>query len=374
MTDLDYDQLAGRIDAWAKELGFAAVGIADIDLREHQGYLDAWLAKEHHGSMGYMARHGDMRSRPDLLHPGTASVISVRMDYLLPGSDSDGDAGNDYAGNKKALDACLADPSRAYVSRYALGRDYHKVVRGKLKQLVAQIDDWLTERNHHDFSARLFTDSAPVLEKALAEKAGLGWIGKNTLLLNESAGSWFFLGEILTNLPLKPHTAPPVNRCGTCAACIDVCPTDAIVAPYQLDARRCISYLTIEERGSIPTELRPLMGNRVFGCDDCQIVCPWNRYAAVAQEDDFKPRHGLDTAGLAALFRWSKDEFLHYTEGSAIRRAGYHGWLRNLAVALGNAAAAGEDSELISKTLTSRLGVSPLVDEHINWALEQVGE
>lgn len=356
-TDIDFDQLAPELHAWARDLGFSAVGVTDLDLGAHRDYLDEWLGKGRHGSMTYMARHRDLRVRPQEMVPGAISVISLRLDYLERAT---------------APDACLENPARAYISRYALGRDYHKVVRGKLKRLVWQMDAWLKHRGFHDFTARLATDSAPVLEKALAEKAGLGWIGKNTLLLSESAGSWFFLGEILTNLPLKPQQEQAANRCGSCAACIDICPTDALVAPYQLDARRCISYLTIEQRGAIAPELRPLVGNRIFGCDDCQLVCPWNRYAHANQEDDFKPRHGLDTAGLLELFAWSQETFLAKTQGSAIRRAGYHGWLRNLAVALGNAAAKGKDGARISQALHSRLGVSDLVDEHIHWALQQV--
>lgn len=357
MAEFDFGELAGAMDAWAGELGFSAWGVAGVDgLGAHRERLDAWLAKGFHGSMGYMARHRDLRGEPLRLDPGAASVISLRLDYLPPGAPPS---------------ACLAEPGLAYVSRYALGRDYHKVVRGKLKRLAQRLSAWLAARGHEGLRARPFADSAPLLEKALAEQAGLGWIGKNTLLLNEGAGSWFFLGELLTNLPLPPSERRAESRCGSCAACIEVCPTGALVAPYQLDARLCISYLTIEQKGSIAPELRPLMGNRVFGCDDCQLVCPWNRYAAVSGEGDFQPRHGLDTAGLLGLFAWTREEFLARTEGSAIRRAGYHGWLRNLAVALGNAVAAGEAAGPIRRALKARLGLSPLVDEHIHWALAQ---
>jgi len=283
----------------------------------------------------------------------TISVISLRIDYLEKDPDPE---------------LILNNPSSGYVSRYALGRDYHKVLRGKLKKLTLMIHGYLTERGFDTFNSRVFTDSAPLLEKAIAEKAGLGWIGKNTLLLNEKVGSWFFLGEILTNLPLPENESIQQNRCGSCTACIDVCPTKAIVAPYKLDARRCISYLTIEHRGAIPEELRILVGNRIFGCDDCQMVCPWNRYANVNSEDDFKPRHGLESAELVGLFNWTEAEFLEKTEGSPIRRTGYEGWVRNVAVALGNA----PYSAVIISALQTKLGVcSEMVDEHINWALEQ---
>lgn len=352
MTEPDWQQLAAQIPTWAQELGFSAAGITDIDLSEHQPRLEAWLAKHFHGEMTYMARHGDLRSHPDQLHPGTVSVISVRLDYLE---------------REPPPDDILASDSLAYVSRYALGRDYHKVIRNRLKKLTQKINEYVDEHGQKDFSARVFTDSAPLLEKALAEKAGLGWIGKNTLLLNQKAGSWFFLGEILTNIPLPATSAPQQNRCGSCSACIDVCPTDAIVAPYQLDARLCISYLTIELRGAIPEHLRAPMGNRVFGCDDCQLVCPWNRYAADNHEQDFKPRHGLETSELKALFNWDEETFLRNTEGSAIRRTGYVGWRRNLAVGLGNS---GDRST--TDSLEAAKGGSDLLDEHINWALNQL--
>jgi epoxyqueuosine reductase len=303
--------------------------------------------------MDYMARHGSMRSHPEQLHPDTMSVISVRLDYLEAEPDA-----NDVL-KKKDI---------AYVSRYALGRDYHKVIRGKLKKLSEQIASYLNDHGHEGFSSRVFTDSAPILEKALAEKAGLGWIGKNTLLLNEKAGSWFFLGEILTNLPLPGGEENQPNRCGSCSACLDICPTDAIVAPYQLDARACISYLTIEYRGSIPVALREPMGNRVFGCDDCQLVCPWNRYAKHNAEDDFRPRHGLDQKELVSLLNWDETEFLRKTEGSAIRRTGYQGWQRNLIIGLGNSPA---EPAAVS-ALQRRKGQSDLLDEHIDWAMNKL--
>jgi len=352
MQEIDWNELADHIQTWSRDLGFGAVGITDIDLADHGEYLKDWLASGFHGDMDYMEKHDSLRWHPEQLHPGTVSIISVRLDYLEP---------------DPSPESLLEENATAYVSRYALGRDYHKVIRGKLKKLVGQLSDYCEQHEFESFHARVFTDSAPLLEKAIAAKAGLGWIGKNTLLLNETAGSWFFLGEVLTNLPLPPATGNATNRCGSCSACIDICPTDAIVAPYRLDARKCISYLTIEQRGSIPKEFRSAMGNRVFGCDDCQVVCPWNRYAGINQEEDFKPRHGLDNAKLLELFSWSEETFLKRTEGSAIRRTGYEGWLRNLAVALGNMAFSTEVTDL----LESRLGYSELVDEHIHWALEE---
>lgn len=352
MQQADWKQLADNISIWGSELGFNAVGITDVDLQEHGEHLQSWLQAGFHGEMSYMEKHDSLRWHPEALHPGTVSIISVRIEYLerVPTPED-----------------VLEEKTAGYVSRYALGRDYHKVLRGKLKKLVGKIESHCRNQGVEDFHARVFTDSAPLLEKAIAEKAGLGWIGKNTLLINENAGSWFFLGEILTNLPLPAVAEVATNRCGSCSACIDVCPTDAIVAPYKLDARRCISYLTIEQRGSIPEEFRAPMGNRVFGCDDCQMVCPWNRYAQDNQEPDFKPRHGLEDPELLELFSWSEVEFLERTEGSAIRRTGYEGWLRNLAVALGNM----PTSEKVLTALRSRLGFSDLVDEHIHWALRQ---
>jgi epoxyqueuosine reductase len=348
--DIDYSVLAERIKTWGRELGFQQTGIADLDLAEAGQHLEAWLRAGFHGAMDYMARHGAKRSRPAELVPGTLRVVSVRMDYLPE--------------PRPALRERLEDPVAAYISRYALGRDYHKVLRKRLQQLAERI-----ERETGSSGYRVFTDSAPVLEKPLAAKAGLGWIGKHTNLINRHAGSLFFLGEIYTDLPL-PVDDPVENHCGSCAACIDVCPTRAIVAPYRLDARRCISYLTIELRGPIPEEFRPLLGNRIYGCDDCQLVCPWNRYARLTEETDFLPRHGLDSAGLVELFGWDEAEFLRRTEGSAIRRIGYPGWLRNIAVALGNA----ETSPAVIDALRARIGdSSELVGEHVRWALGRHG-
>jgi epoxyqueuosine reductase len=347
-TLIPMETLAENIREWGMQLGFQQLGFCDIDLSEHETHLEEWLAKGFHGEMGYMQRHGTLRSRPDELIPGTIRVISVRLDYL-PESEVD-------------VEALLKDPVRAVVSRYALGRDYHKLMRKRLQKLAARI-----EQQTGQFGYRVFVDSAPVLEKALAEKAGLGWIGKHSNLLNKTAGSWFFLGEIYTDLPLP--TDQPVNEhCGDCVRCIDVCPTQAIIAPYRVDARRCISYLTIELRSSIPEPLRPLMGNRIFGCDDCQLVCPWNRFARSTTEPDFAPRHGLDSPELIQLFRWSEKQFLRRTEGSAIRRIGYECWLRNLAVALGNAPATTEVSRALEEQLHHP---SAMVREHVEWALAQ---
>lgn len=343
---LDPARLATQIALWAHELGFQQVGISDLDLAEHEAHLARWLAAGHQGEMDYMAAHGRKRSHPDELVPGTRRVICVRMDYL-PGDTE--------------MTRRLGEPEKAYVSRYALGRDYHKLVRKRLQQLAEHIQQAIGP-----FGYRAFVDSAPVLEKALAQKAGLGWIGKNTLVLNRKAGSWFFLGELFVDLPLPVDAPVEQEHCGRCRACLDVCPTDAFVGPYQLDARRCISYLTIELKGSIPEALREGIGNRVFGCDDCQIVCPWNRFARPTGEGDFQPRHGLDNAELAALFRWSEEEFLARTEGSPIRRAGYERWLRNLAVGLGNAPSTVPVLEALQ---ARREHPSALVREHVAWAL-----
>jgi epoxyqueuosine reductase len=340
--------LATDIKHWGRELGFQRLGVADIDLRDHEAHLQEWLARNFHGEMAYMAHHGTRRSRPDELVEGTVRVISARMDYL--------------PANARPLADLMDEPSVGIVSRYALGRDYHKVLRRRLQQLSERMTAAIGP-----FGYRVFVDSAPVLEKALAEKAGLGWIGKHSNLLSRDAGSWFFLGEIYTDLPL-PVDQPVRPHCGDCIRCIDACPTGAIVAPYQVDARRCVSYLTIELRGSIPVELRPLLGNRVYGCDDCQLVCPWNRFADFTGETDFAPRHGLDAAALIELFGWDEETFLRKTEGSAIRRIGHECWLRNIAVALGNAPA----SEAVSDALRTRARhPSPLVREHVEWALEQ---
>ena len=343
-------ELVDTIRGWARDLGFAAVGVSDIDLAEHEAYLQRWLAAGHHGEMTWMAAHGSARSRPGELVPGTIRVLSLRMDYLPEGVDP-----------VRILD----DPKRAYISRYTLGRDYHKVLRRRLAQLARRI-----EQRAGGGRYRAFVDSAPVLERALAERAGLGWIAKNTMLISREAGSWFFLGEIYTDLPL-PTDPPQVEKhCGTCRACLDVCPTAAFVGPFELDARRCISYLTIEHKGSIDPALRPLMGNRVFGCDDCQLVCPWNKFARHSAEDDFRPRHGLDDAALVDLFLWDEATWMERTEGSALRRIGYERWLRNLAVALGNA----PPDEGIAAALASRVShPSPLGREHVLWALERQG-
>ncbi len=310
-------ELAARIKTWGQELGFQQVGITDTDLGAAEARLRDWLAEGRHGTMEYMARHGLKRSRPADLVPGTIRVISVRMDYL---PESQG-----------VMQTRLEDPQGAFISRYALGRDYHKVLRHRLQRLAERI---LAEIG--PFGYRVFVDSAPVLEKPLAAKAGLGWIGKHTNLIHPKAGSWFFLGEIYTDLAL-PIDTPMADHCGRCRACIEVCPTRAIVAPYELDARLCISYLTIEHAGSIPEELRPLIGNRIYGCDDCQLVCPWNRFARLGAEPDFQARHGLDTVSLIEVFAWDEATFLDRTQGSAIRRIGHIRWLRNIAVALGNA-------------------------------------
>jgi len=348
MSAIDYDRLAEDIRRWGTELGFGAVGIAGVELAADEAHLVNWLEAGFHGEMDYMARHGTKRSRPPDLTPGTVRVIAARMDYAPPGIENAWDM--------------IADDGRAYISRYALGRDYHKILRTRLQKLADRIGEVTGPFGH-----RVFTDSAPVLEKALARDAGLGWIGKHTLLLSRDAGSWFFLGEIYTDLPL-PLDVPASAHCGTCVRCIEICPTQAIVAPYKLDARRCISYLTIELRGSIPEDLRPLIGNRVFGCDDCQLVCPWNKFAQPASEADFAPRHGLEVAELVDLFAWSEDEFLRRTEGMAIRRTGYEGWLRNIAVALGNA----RRSNAIVGSLQARADdPSAVVREHVAWALAQ---
>jgi epoxyqueuosine reductase len=345
---IDFTALAQRIKAWGSELGFAQVGITGVELGEDEAHLQAWLDEGRHGSMDYMQRHGSKRSRPAELQPGTVRVISARMDYFPNGTDTN------------AAWQTLADGERAYISRYALGRDYHKLIRNRLQKLASRI-----EVETGPFGYRAFTDSAPILEKALARNAGLGWIGKHTLVINRDAGSYFFLGEILTDLPL-PIDAPASAHCGTCTRCIEVCPTQAIIGPYQLDARRCISYLTIESKDPIPEDLRPLLGNRVFGCDDCQLVCPWNKFAQATHEEDFAPRHGLDGVKLVELFAWTEDEFLARTEGMPIRRAGYAGFMRNVAVALGNA----PGSPAVFAALAARADdPSPLVREHVAWAL-----
>ncbi|WP_347986202.1 tRNA epoxyqueuosine(34) reductase QueG [Methylomonas sp. AM2-LC] len=345
----NFIQLATQIKQWGLELGFQQVGISDIDLSIAEKQLHNWLAAGYHGEMDYMQAHGLKRSRPALLQADTCSIISVRMDYATE--------------LRSVSESILTDPAAAFVSRYALGRDYHKVLRKRLQTLADKIT-----LATGPFGYRAFVDSAPVLEKAIAEKAGLGWIGKHSNLLNRQAGSWFFLGELYTNLPL-PADQPVKNHCGQCSACIDICPTQAIVAPYQVDARRCISYLTIELQGSIPVEFRPLLGNRIYGCDDCQLICPWNRFAKLSVESDFKPRYQLDNSSLINLFSWSEAEFLKYTEGSAIRRIGHVRWLRNIAVALGNAQAC---QEIITALQAKQLHDSIIVREHVEWALQRL--
>ncbi|MDP2112208.1 MAG: tRNA epoxyqueuosine(34) reductase QueG [Thiobacillus sp.] len=346
MHEQDLRRLTQKIKQWGRELGFAAVGIADGDLSTAEAGLQEWLAQGFHGEMDYMASHGTKRSRPAELVPGTVRIISARLDYFPPASADPHDV--------------LANADAAYVSRYALGRDYHKVLRNRLQNLAEKIS---AEIGEHHF--RAFTDSAPVLEVALAAKSGLGWRGKHTLLLNRQHGSWFFLGEIYTDLPL-PVDAPEAGHCGTCSACIDICPTAAIVAPYMVDARRCISYLTIELKGSIPPALRPLLGNRIYGCDDCQLVCPWNRFAQTAALADFEVRNGLDSARLVDLFAWSETEFNERLAGSPIRRIGHERWLRNIAVALGNAPPSPEIQAALGACLDHP---SELVREHVAWAL-----
>jgi len=343
LAPIDYPALKQQIQDWGQVLGFQQVGISDIDLSLAEQRLRDWLDAGFHGEMAYMSRHGTRRTRPDELVPGTRRVISVRMDYLPEG--------------RADVQSQLEDPSAAFVSRYALGRDYHKVLRNRLQKLTSHIE---SVAGPHGY--RVFTDSAPVMEKPLAEKAGLGWVGKHTNLINRHAGSFFFLGEIYTDLPL-PVDTPASNHCGSCTACIDICPTQAIVAPYQLDARRCVSYLTIELHGPIPEEFRRPIGNRIYGCDDCQLVCPWNRYAQMTQETDFLPRHRLAEADLLELFAWDEATFLQKTEGSAIRRLGHERWLRNIAIALGNAPQSAAVMTALQHRLSHRIGAAERVVE-----------
>ncbi|ERH63606.1 iron-sulfur cluster binding protein [Pantoea dispersa EGD-AAK13] len=343
---LDLQQLAQQIKQWGRELGFQQVGICDTDLSAEEPKLQQWLEKQYHGEMDWMARHGMMRARPHELLPGTLRVISVRMNYLPA---------------KAAFASTLKNPQLGYVSRYALGRDYHKVLRNRLKKLGEKIQAHCGELNF-----RPFVDSAPILERPIAVKAGLGWTGKHSLVLNREAGSWFFLGELLIDLPL-PVDEPQQEQCGRCVACMTICPTGAIVEPYVVDARRCISYLTIELEGAIPEALRPLIGNRIYGCDDCQLICPWNRYGQLTDEEDFSPRAVLHAPQLVELFGWDEARFLRVTEGSAIRRIGHLRWLRNVAVALGNAPWAPGNLT----ALEQRRGEHPLLDEHIDWAIAQ---
>ena len=340
-------QLAENIKAWGKTLGFQQVGICDVDLSQHEERLQNWLDKGFAGEMHYMAEHGMKRARPAELQPGTLRAISVRMDYLPPDAQ---------------FARTLKNKNQAYISRYALGRDYHKLMRSRLKQLGEKIKAQCGELNY-----RPFVDSAPVLEHALAQKAGIGWTGKHSLTLNKQAGSWFFLGELLIDLAL-PIDEPATEHCGSCNACLTICPTQAIVEPYVVDARRCISYLTIEQKGAIPEEFRPLIGNRVYGCDDCQLICPWNRYASITAEADFQPRKDLIAKDLLELFAWDESTFLKLTEGSAIRRIGFERWQRNIAVGLGNAPYA---EEIVSALTTAQAQASALVNEHIDWALAQ---
>lgn len=348
-STVDLQALTDKIRQWGAELGFQQIGFTNTNLDLAEQRLQEWIDKQYHGNMEWFETRGLMRSRPELLEPGTVCVISARMDYLP----------EDISTAVKVLNT----PEQAYVSRYALGRDYHKMMRKRLSKLAALIQEEVKNSN----LARTFVDSAPVLEKPLAQKAGLGWQGKHTILINKSAGSQFFLGEIYTDIPF-PDDKPATNHCGSCSACIDICPTKAIVAPYVLDATRCITYQTVENKGSVPLELRPLMGNRVFGCDDCQLFCPWNKFAQHTHEEDFKARHNLDQSSLVELFMWSEDEFLTRTAGSAIRRTGYQSWLRNLAIGIGN----GPSTAEAINALKQRLGFSLLVDEHIQWALIQL--
>lgn len=346
----DPQQLAADIKAWGKALGFQHIGITDTDLSAAEPHYREWLEQGFHGAMDYMAKHGSKRTRPAELVPGTVRVISVRMDYRPPETRDSWEV--------------MERGDQAFISRYALGRDYHKVLRARLQSLCDRIAQTIGE-----FGYRVFTDSAPVLEVQLAEKAGLGWRGKHTLLLSREAGSWFFLGEIYTDLPL-PMDQPGKNHCGTCQACIDICPTRAIVAPYTVDARRCISYLTIELKDSIPEDLRPLIGNRVYGCDDCQLVCPWNRFAQLTDEADFHVRHGLDDVTLVELFGWDEEDFRTKMAGSAIYRIGHEQWLRNIAVGLGNAPTTPDVIAALQKRADHP---SPLVREHVAWALARHG-
>ncbi len=344
----DRQKICQRIKQWGLALGFQQIGISNTDLQEAEQHLSRWIADGFHGEMDYMHKHGLKRTRPALLLPGTKSVISVRMEYLPEA--------------KNEMVAVLENPIGAYISRYALGRDYHKIMRKRLQKLATKI-----HKEIGNFGYRAFVDSAPVLEKALAEKAGLGWIGKHSNLINRKAGSWFFLGEIYTDLDL-PNDKKTSNHCGQCSACLDICPTKAIVAPYQVDARLCVSYLTIELKSSIPESLRPLIGNRIYGCDDCQLVCPWNRFANISAEKDFSPRHQLNHQQLLEVFAWTETEFLSKTEGSAIRRIGHQQWLRNIAVALGNT----PKNQTIRIALNNKLSHhSELVKEHVQWALKR---
>ncbi len=347
MSQINHEKLAQNIKQWGKTLGFQEVGIADVDLSQYKKGFQDWLEQGFHGEMDYMARHGDMRFHPEQLHPGTLRVITVRMDYLP---------------EDLLIASTLSDPTKGYISRYALGRDYHKVLRARLKKLAQQIQQACEE-----LDARPFVDTGPLLERPLAQKSGIGWIGKNSLLLNKEAGSFFFLGELLINLPL-PVDQPQEDACGSCQACLQLCPTQAIVSPGVVDSRRCISYLTIEFDGVIPEEFRAPMGNRIYGCDDCQLVCPWNREAQASIENDFKPRNELHSPQLLELFTWTEDEFLSKTQGSPIRRIGHRSWLRNIAIALGNAPASEDNVDALKSRLAE---ADPILTEHLEWAIEQ---
>lgn len=349
-TEVDLANIARQIKHWALELGFQQAAITDTHLHKESARLQAWLEKNYHGQMQWLADNHDKRTRPELLLPGTLRVICVRMNYLPAGTEPI---------------KILKSPEKAYVSRYALGRDYHKLMRKRLAALAEKIQELA---GNGEIIQRPFVDSAPVMERALATKAGLGWAGKHTLIINRNAGSWFFLGEIYTSLPLPVDEDPQEDQCGSCTACLKVCPTDAFPQPYELDARRCISYLTIENAGAIPEEFREPMGNRVFGCDDCQAICPWNKWAKPTDEQDFTPRHNLHDSDLVSLFNWTEQEFLDRTAGSPIRRIGYERWQRNLAVGLGNAPS---DPDIVAALQRKRADASPLVQEHIDWALRQ---
>ncbi len=353
---MNLDTLEQLIRQWSEEAGFQKVGISNTDLSVEAPKLRTWLEKKYHGSMDWLERNFEKRLHPDQLHANTIRVLSFRMNYLPSNTDEIN---------------ILKTPEKAYISRYALGRDYHKLIRKRLANIAEKIETWISDNNYQiSVSQRAFVDSAPILERPLANKAGLGWTGKHTLILDKQDGSWFFLGELFTNLPFKINEHPTPNSCGDCEACLKVCPTQAFPKPYELDATRCISYLTIENKGAIPEEFREVMGNRIYGCDDCQLICPWNKYAKPTCEEDFHPRHNLDSKDLIDLFNWNEKTFLEKTAGSPIRRIGYQSWLRNIAVGLGNA---GNNSNIIA-ALEKKLAdpsTSPLVSEHIEWALKQ---
>jgi len=347
--DHENSDLAIQIKQWGIELGFQQIGISDTHLSTAENHLESWVDKGFHADMSYMHKHGLKRSRPALLQTGTVSIISARMDYRPESAEQ--------------MQAIIDNPVSAFISRYALGRDYHKILRNRLQKLANMI-----EEKYGSFGYRAFVDSAPVLEKAIAEKAGLGWIGKHSNVINRKAGSWFFLGEIYTDIPL-PTDTQTASHCGNCTACIDICPTQAIIAPYQVDARRCISYLTIELHGSIPEQFRSAIGNRIYGCDDCQLICPWNRFSKLSTENDYNPRHNLNNIQLTEVFSWSESEFLKKMEGSAIRRIGHTRWLRNIAVALGNTK---KTEDVINALQKKQSHSSEIVQEHVNWALNKL--